>query len=517
MRVLPTILLHLFFICSLFAQISPQEEYPKVFNDVQLSGIFSDSKTFADYAPIIAPDKIDSSYLAEKQMQSFLLEDFVKTYFISPENKGTDFNTDTNLSIEEHIVEMWDILSRKPQKTSGSFLALKYPYIVPGGRFQEIYYWDTYFSLLGLAKSDERDLLKNMVLNIADLINRYGYIPNGNRTYYLSRSQPPFFALMLQLLRKTYGDEFTIQFLPQLEKEYAFWMNGKEKLSNTNTAIKRVVLLPSGAILNRYWDNNPIPRAEAYKEDLEIAKNSKFPDSVIYRNIRATCESGWDFSSRWTSDNLDLSTLQTTNILPIDLNCLLYKMEETLAELYEIKADKKSAKYYSQLAKKRAKAISQYFWDKDNGFYTDFNFVSNVSNKPEYLSGVYPLFVNIASKKQAEDAAFYLEQNFLKDGGLVTSMHNTGQQWDSPNGWAPLQYISVSGLINYGYYALADTIIDRWLRLNRRVFMETGKLVEKYNVVNPSEKGGGGEYPNQDGFGWTNGVFIELSKMKESK
>ena len=328
MRVLPTILLLL--VCRFFlvAQVSPLHDYPYVFHEVQISGIFDDSKTFADYTPIISGNKIDSTYMAEMQMPGFLLEDFVKTYFVPPAEYNFDFITDTSFTTEEHIEQMWDVLSRQPQETNGSFIALNHPYIVPGGRFREMYYWDSYFTLLGLAASGEIQMIENMVRNFADLIDQYGFIPNGNRAYYLSRSQPPYFALMLQLLRQTHGDDFALQFLPQLEAEYNFWMNGKEKLSSETSCFNRVVLLPKGYILNRYWDNETSPSPEAYTEDIAIAKQSNSPDSVTYRNIRAACESGWDFSSRWLADGKTLSTIQTTQILPVDLNCLIYFMEK---------------------------------------------------------------------------------------------------------------------------------------------------------------------------------------------
>lgn len=510
------ILLWLFFIPVLsMGQIAPSRDYPLLFHDVQMAGVFNDSKTFADCIPLLPANKIDSIYLTEKSHEGFHLIEFVHTFFLVPED-GTSFSIDTSLSLLEHIDMLWDELSRESAQKKGSLINLPHSYVVPGGRFREIYYWDSYFTMLGLSVSGKNDQIINMVKNFAWLIDKYGYIPNGNRTYYLSRSQPPFFALMLQLLKETHSTEQMACFLPQLEKEYNFWMEGKNLVCDTLNAYRRVVYLDDKTLLNRYWDDLSQPRPESYKEDVQLAKKTKQPDSVLYKNIRAACESGWDFSTRWMADYSRLSSLETTSILPVDLNCLLYMTEKTLEEIYQLNGIKDSARYYSKLANKRLKAINKVFWHKNKGFYADYHFVNDSIKSPHFVSGIFPLFANIASKSQARESSSYLIHTFLEPGGVATSIQQSYQQWDYPNGWAPLQYVSVMGLLNYEEIEIAAEISERWCALVEYHFRNSGKLLEKYNVSQTKLPGGGGEYPTQDGFGWTNGVYLKLKAVHKS-
>jgi alpha,alpha-trehalase len=175
-----------------------------------------------------------------------------------------------------HIKNLWGALRREPDKKieGSSLLPLPHPYIVPGGRFREIYYWDSYFTMLGLKESGQVDMIENMIKNFAYLIETYGHIPNGNRSYYIGRSQPPFFAAMVQLLAAIKGDKVYVSFLPALAREYTFWMNGSSTLK-TGQAYRRVVKLKDGSILNRYWDDSNVPRQESWREDFETAKKSK--------------------------------------------------------------------------------------------------------------------------------------------------------------------------------------------------------------------------------------------------
>jgi alpha,alpha-trehalase len=504
------------FLCSpAFAQLKPQNEYPILFSDVQLNAIFPDSKTFVDGTPLISANQIDSIYLIEKEWPGFSLADFVNSYFFVPSSSEMNIRIDTTLSTAEHIENMWPLLERSSLQSENSLLPLPAPYIVPGGRFREVYYWDAYFTMLGLAVSEEYNLIQSMVKNFAYLIDTFEHIPNGNRTYYLSRSQPPYFALMLHLLAKTQGDSIAIKFLPQLEKEYQFWMKGKEYLSDSLPAIKRVVRVGEKTILNRYWDDENTPRPESYLEDYELMQHAPQKNKELYREIRAACESGWDFSSRWMADNKHLHSLETTSLLPVDLNCLMYNMERTLAYFYGLSGNNQLAGKFEILANLRKEAINKIFWHKGKGFYADYNFISDSLYTPDHLSGIYPMYFKLASKHQAKEATSYLIHHFLMPGGLSTSVNETGQQWDHPNGWAPLQYIAVMGLYNYNEKKIAIEISERWMSLIDYHFDKKHKLLEKYNVANLQLEGGGGEYPTQDGFGWTNGVYLFLKKQLE--
>lgn len=486
----------------------------RLFKDVQLQRIFPDGKIFADCSPKISDDTIARLYEEQKDNPGFDLKQFILDHFEIPIPHSDNYSSDQTRSTAENIEQLWDVLSREPDTGVGSLIPLPFPYIVPGGRFGEIYYWDSYFTMLGLQVSGRYQMIENMIRNFAWLIDRFGYIPNGNRSYYLGRSQPPFFTMMLQLLGEINGPGARQEFLPQLEKEYLFWMKGFDSLSEKNKASRHVVRLPGGSILQRYWDENGTPRPESYREDCNLAAENKETTTDLYRHLRAGAESGWDFSSRWFRDGKHLGTIHTTDIIPVDLNCLLYHTESALAAGFE-KLDPGKAGEYQEKSASRLEAIRRYCWNEPAGFYTDYDFAKGERKNELTLAGLAPLFFGVATVEQAVRIQEMLRKKFLKPGGLVTTLVETGEQWDAPNGWAPLQWMAVKGLSDYGYQELALEIAQRWIRLNDEVFRRTGKLMEKYNVVDMSLEAGGGEYTGQDGFGWTNGVYLALQSFSK--
>ena len=216
-----------------------------------------------------------------------------------------------------------------------------------------------------------------------------------------------------------------------------------------------------------------------------------------------------------------MKTIQTTDIIPVDLNCLLYHLEETIADGYAASFNPILARQFRNKARARKQAINEYCWDEDTGFYKDFNFHEGLPSLVDTLAAVFPLYVGIASKEQAARVADVLRKDFLEPGGLVTTHINGGQQWDAPNGWAPLQWVAIQGLRRYGFDDLANEIATRWLTLNENVFSRAHKFVEKYDVSSTGADGGGigggGEYVPQDGFGWTNGVYEALKRGYQPK
>jgi alpha,alpha-trehalase len=314
---------------------------------------------------------------------------------------------------------------------------------------------------------------------------------------------------MVSLLAQSQGDTVLTRYQAPLLREYAYWMAGADSVP-AGQAYRAVVKLPTGQVLNRYWDASDQPREESYMEDVTTARESQQAAPVFYRNVRAAAASGWDFSTRWFDESGQLASIQTINLLPVDLNCLLYYLEMTLARSYQVQGDAALARTYRQKAEQRKKAILAYCWDKKAGWFLDYNWVQGRVSPVRSLAGVFPLTFELATPKQARQVATGLRQDFLKAGGLLTTLNTSGQQWDAPNAWAPLQYMAIEGLEKYGQAELARTIASRWVSLNSNVFRQTGKLLEKYNVVNTSLEAGGGEYPLQDGFGWTNGVLLKL-------
>ncbi len=491
--------------------LTPRQLFPGLFEAVQLSDIFPDNKTFVDATPKRDPVLIMKDYNEQKDKPGFDLKQFVVDNFVVPGSPTNIFKTDISLGVRKHIDTLWQVLYRRHDTVSkySSLLTLPNDFVVPGGRFRETYYWDSYFTMLGLQESHKTQIIQNMINNFAYLIDKYGFIPNGTRTYYLTRSQPPFFSMMLDLLAKDEGDQVMVKYQSELIKEYEFWMRGAGKLG-AGQAYRNVVRMPDGEILNRYWDESDKPREESFKKDVNAAKLTTQKPEDFYRNIRAAAESGWDFSTRWMDTTGKLETIQTTFIIPVDLNCLIYHLELSVAKSYQLQGN--SSKYQVYLAKAmlRKKAILKYSWSEKDGWFMDYNWKLKHTTPFKTLAGVYPLEFNIAGTKQAARVASNLKTQFMKPGGLVTTLKRSGQQWDSPNAWAPLQYMAIDGLNNYHQYGLARSIGVNWVRTNTDVFNSTGKLMEKYNVIDTDVKAGGGEYPLQDGFGWTNGVLLNL-------
>lgn len=493
----------------------PDELLGDLFDDVQMLQIYPDGKTFVDLVPKRRAKFIKEEYKLLKSDPHFDLHDFITRHFYDLSDtihKKEAFAVGPNDTAEEHISRLWEYLERRNRVDRGSLIALPHKYIVPGGRFNEQFYWDSYFIMLGLAAQDEWKKVEDMIKNTAYMIRKYGYAPTANRTYFLSRSQPPFFVLMVKLLASHKGKKVLREYLPHLLIEYKFWMKGRRKLEETeHNAYRRVVQMSDKSLLNRYYDNKVTPRPESLREDNETASVSgKRIRDRLFLHLRAAAESGWDFSSRWLTDPQDLKTIHTVDIIPVDLNSLMYLMEETIADAYSSLTHPVTVRRFRNAAARRKDAIHEYLWDKEKHFYMDYNFHHQQNTNILSLAGVFPLYAGIAGEAEAADVAATIKREFLKPGGVVTTLIENGMQWDSPNGWAPLQWVTIEGLRRYGYIELADTISERWLALNDAVFKKTHRMVEKYNVMGGNGLGGGGEYVLQDGFGWTNGVYVAL-------
>jgi alpha,alpha-trehalase len=481
---------------ALAAPAPPSDLYGALYEAVEMSGVFPDSKTFADAVPRLPPSRIVAEFTAHPPADAAALKRFVLNRFDLPAAPVVQ-PPPADAGLIGHIKDLWPRLTRTtPQVPFGaSALPLPAPYVVPGGRFRELYYWDSYFTLLGLQRSGRNDLVEDMINDFGSLIERYGRVPNGARTYYLSRSQPPVLALMVQLsadrsaatLRRRNG---------WLIAEHRFWMSGG-----------RVVRLHDGAVLNRYWDDRAAPRDESFREDELLAKANPGRDSAgLWRDVRAAAESGWDFSSRWLADGETLGTIRTTRLAPVDLNSLMYLMEQTIAQNCRQLAERACESSYSRKAAARRRAILSHMW---NGrFFADYDLDIGKANDRLTAASAWALFARLAELDQAKTEAAALA-TLVGPGGISTTPVRSGQQWDAPNGWAPLQWIAFEGLRNYGQTDLAERIRRGWVAAVSREYEASGRLVEKYDVLE-QKPGGGGEYPTQDGFGWTNGVTLAL-------
>ena len=493
---------------------SPQILFGDLYADVELSGIFPDSKEFADATPRSPPGDILALYRAEKPLTADALKRFIIEHFDLPASVAVPSAAAAPTPLRQHIDALWPVLTRETPTVPpySSLLPLPRAYVVPGGRFRELYYWDSYFTMLGLAESGRADLLKDMVQNFAALIDAYGHIPNGTRSYYLTRSQPPFFFAMVGLLAPDDPAAAYARYLPQLKTEYGFWMEGAEGLA-AGAAHRRVVKLDDGSILNRYWDDSDAPRDKSYAEDVALARSTARPPQTTWRELRAAAESGWDFSSRWFADGRTLGTIDTTKIVPVDLNALLFGLENAIRAGCERSGDSDCAADFGRRADARRAAIDRTLWDESRGVYLDYRWTLkeriDARQRRDPLSAVHP-------RRQRRPGGVGRRGGCKGLARARRDRRDAGRHraaMGRANGWAPLQWIAVQGLRNFGRDRLAEAIACRFMLNVERVYRETGKLVEKYDVIASDRPGGGGEYPTQDGFGWTNGVMLKLMAL----
>ena len=494
---------------------SPQHLWGALFAAVQQAGLFPDGKAFADAVPRGAePAEIRLAFEQQGAQPGFDLGRFVQQYFDVPHVVDEDTSTSTRIGIEQHIRELWPRLLRSTAAADaeqGSLLALPRPYIVPGGRFREVYYWDSAFTMQALLLHDLRPVAQDMLDNFVALVRRVGHVPNGNRSYMLSRSQPPLLYRMVEMLS---ADE-PARYLDVLQAEHRFWMAGETGLA-PGQCERRVVRLADGALLNRYWDDECTPRDESWREDVETAAEAAphRPAAEVWRDLRAGAESGWDFSSRWCADPSRLSTIETTALLPVDLNALLWGLEQAIVRGARAIGDVLLMDEFDARASSRADAVRRHLWSAGERCFVDADWRSGVQRELTAAT-VVPLYTGLASAAEAAAVAELVQAQLLGANGLRTSLRQSGQQWDRPNGWAPLQVMAVEGLLRYGHKALALDLAQRWISCLERVFDAGGKLVEKYDTE-LDRIGGGGEYPTQDGFGWTNASYVIFKRLVEA-
>ncbi|XP_072963305.1 probable trehalase [Typha angustifolia] len=418
-----------------------------------------------------------------------------------------------------------DEVRRRPERHT--LLPLPEMLFIPGSRFREVYYWDSYWVIRGLLASKMYDSAKAIVHNLVSLLEHYGHVLNGARTYYSNRSQPPLLSSMiLDIFMRTNDLAFVKKVYPSLLKEYNFWM------SDVHKVIIRDVQ-GHNHCLNRYqamW-NKPRPESAIIDEESASKLLTASQKENFYHQLASAAESGWDFSSRWMSNSSDLTTLATTSIIPVDLNTFLYKMELDIAVFAKLVGDNSTSEKFFKALKARQAAIASIFWNSNMEQWLDYRLI-NRSNCEEvyqwqahyqntniFASNFIPLWTKAygseldTSKRLAGEKILKSLQRsgLIHAAGIATSLSNTEQQWDFPNGWAPLQHLIVQGLANCGSKearSLAENIAIRWIRTNYAAFRTTGAMHEKYNVEACGKIGGGGEYKPQTGFGWSNGVVL---------
>ncbi|KAJ8676034.1 hypothetical protein QAD02_011820 [Eretmocerus hayati] len=420
--------------------------------------------------------------------------------------------------------KIWNDLARKmiddvrdhPERHS--LIYVDNPFVIPGGRFREFYYWDTYWVIEGLLLCDMHDTVRGMIENLLSMVKAYGFIPNGGRIYYLSRSQPP---LLIPMVSKyfdfTQDESFVFQNLDTLEMELDYWMRHKSVKIGKNGR---------NYTLSRYVTNSTGPRPESYREDHKLASELTDPGRKFkfYNDIKAGAESGWDFSSRWFTDknnarSLQLDDIIATKILPVDLNSFIQWNAKILSKFFARKKNFEKARFYKKIADDYQNAIEALLWNEKDGTWYDLDMEHGTQRNRFYLSNLTPLYTKSFDERQSEyygnRSVEYLESNGIQKykSGIPTSLTSSGQQWDFPNIWAPLQSILVEGLKethSARAKKFAAEIAHQFLKATYLGYSRHQKMYEKYNATNPGETGQGGEYEPQSGFGWTNGVVLKF-------
>ncbi|XP_046572734.1 trehalase-like isoform X2 [Haliotis rubra] len=514
----------------------------QLLDKVQMARIYRDSKTFVDMNLKEDPVTVLRAFnttLANAPSNNSQIQAFVDQYFEGP---GTEFEEwtpgdyvenpafladvkDNNLKqFGKSLCGIWEQLGRKikndvrDNQERYSLLYVENPFIIPGGRFRETYYWDSLWVVHGLLRCEMTQTVSGMLENFFFIIDRYSFVPNGFRVYYQKRSQPPVLAWMVESYYDVSKDrDALVRSLGPLEREYQFWM--------TNRSVE-VQVNGQTHTLNLYNTVTNTPRPESYAEDVETAgETTEEQASGIYTNLASAAESGWDFSSRWFSredeTNMRLNTTVITDIIPVDLNSILCRNERLLARFYNITGNSVKSRYYSERYERRKDAIKEVLWNQKKGVWQDYYIPDQSLRDYFFPSNVFPMYAGCYGNTDAEremmeeKVVSYLQaQNVLQyEGGVPTSLSNTGQQWDLPNAWPPLQHVIITSLAEgrrKQSKALAIELAQRWVYTNWLGWKNTRHMFEKYDVDNVGRRGGGGEYDSQTGFGWTNGVVLDL-------
>jgi len=508
---------------------------------VQTLKIFNDSKTFVDSPLMKSVEETMAAWVNitdktnKEQVSKFVASHFDKAGAELLHVNLSDWKENPAIldkiqhegyrNLVSVLNKRWKHLAREtPQDLNinrTTLIPLPFPFIVPGGRFIEIYYWDTYWTIKGLLLSELNATTKGMLDNFKKLINEYGHIPNGNRVYYVKRSQPPLFSQMVDDYVKsesardpTITRELMGDYIWEMEKEFKFWMK-----RFVNVTVKSQTYQ-----LAAYHVEVDGPRPESYTEDWELAQNlNESERREWYGHIKSGAESGWDFSSRWFNDKVDvgkpLLSIITGDILPVDLNSFLYKNARILEEYFDKLEKPKKAEEYKNIANQLKAAISEVLWNEEHYMWFDYNKKTGKQNEKFYISNLAPLYVESHHANLSQTRMFEAIQAsgvLNHAGGPPTSLYKTDQhpqQWDYPNVWPPLVEVLVTSLMNLNSTKArnaAQEVAESYLRNVYASFQGKEIMYEKYNCEQIGKAGAGGEYPVQEGFGWSNGVTMSL-------
>lgn len=410
--------------------------------------------------------------------------------------------------VREFIQESWQKTVRFSPKDNGDLIGLPYQYTVPSisNSFQSMYYWDTYFTGEGLIIDGHVDLARSNVENMLYIVERYGKMLNGNRTYFENRSQPPYLSMMIEsVYKETKDKEWLRKVVPSLKKEYDFWMtqrltaSGLNRYSNSGTVAQKERMI---SVLNKRLGENFQEITEKMTRDELLKTGSHFI---------AECESGWDFNPRFQ--------MRCEDFCPVDLNANLYYYEKNF-ELFAVElGNKAEAQQWAAKAENRKQLINNYCKDKNTGLYYDYDFV-NDKRSDVISAGIFSLlYAKVLSAKEVKTMLPALLKALEFPYGISACEnkdYSYVHQWSYPNGWAPLNYLAVRGLNNYGLKKDARRISGKYLSMVINSYNSTNNLWEKYNIVEGNVNVVN-EYQMPTMIGWTAGVFVWISKYYSGK
>uniref|UniRef100_A0A0N5BWM3 Trehalase n=1 Tax=Strongyloides papillosus TaxID=174720 RepID=A0A0N5BWM3_STREA len=512
----------------------------KLLHSVMYHKLFNDSKTFVDKPLKYNPNKTMTDFLMQfpesvEEIDKSKLLKFINDYFYE---EGHELENCTSLddwsdkpenllNIKDSALRNWALqlnliwkkLCRnvkadvKENDEKYSLIYIPNNFIIPGGRFREFYYWDTYWIIKGLLQSGMYKTAKGMIQNFFYIIKKHSFIPNGGRIYYLKRSQPALLTSMVDEYYTATNDiDFLFDAMPILETELSFW----ERRRTVNVTVNG-----NNYVVFQYRADSNVPRPESYFQDVNTTKNIKGCDKKreIWRSIGSTAESGWDFSTRFLSNFSDFSSFQTTDIVEVDINAILCNVYGTISKLYSHMEYSDKSDEFNDKYNKFMKTFKEVFYYPEYFGWFDYNIRDQKHNLRYYASNISPLFWKCFGSEEENNIPLLYkrlksEGVFNFRGGLPTSLIDSKQQWDLPNGWSPTNHAVIIGLSRTNNTYLQDEALQlakRWIISNYRTFRKEKAMFEKYNVVSESiGRGGGGEYDVQEGFGWTNGVILDL-------
>lgn len=572
---------------SLFAstlQICTNKIYCQgtLLHKVQSANLFNDSKTFVDMVQLNSPnvtmDRFDRLMAntrdnpSMEQLRHFVFNNFERIgeleLYTPPDYKPEpklvkEINNPTVKHFTKSLIAVWPTLGRTihpdvfTHPDRYSIIPVKNGFIIPGGRFRELYYWDTYWIIKGLLLSDMAETARGMIENLLSMVERFGFVPNGGRIYNLNRSQPPVLSLMMaEYITYTQDYDFLRTHINTLESELLFWLekrtrvveiggknytlahfssnNTKEDIDEDHENYYKNFSMPRESsslknrskVVQRDYGAFGMPRPESYIEDIETCSIYKYHQerSKCYTEIQGGAESGWDFSSRWFFDDKGdptnmLQTIQSRRILPVDLNAYLCRAFREMTKFFYTTGDTKKSQYWNAKMEHWIDSVQTVLYDNEHGIWFDFDIEMQKRRKVFYASNFAPLWTECydvkKSKEYGKRAVLYLKNSGIVDyaGGIPTSLIKSGEQWDFPNAWPPLQEVVIMGLEKTGdpeAQEVARMFAKRWIESNIKAFIENKEMFEKYDSVHPGQYGGGGEYDVQSGFGWSNGAALSI-------